>query len=85
MFVHYATLHLPPEPDGFYQYNSLQHLAYFAVVFLLPLLSILTGLAMSPALDRFYHNADSPIMSAWVRWVATDPANRAWPSLRDAA
>jgi DMSO/TMAO reductase YedYZ molybdopterin-dependent catalytic subunit/thiosulfate reductase cytochrome b subunit len=51
VFVHYPTFHLPPEPDGFYQYNSLQHLAYFSVVFLLPPLSILTGLAMSPALD----------------------------------
>jgi methionine sulfoxide reductase catalytic subunit len=50
--VHYATLHMPPEPDGFYRYNSLQHLAYFAVVFLLPPLSILTGLAMSPAVDN---------------------------------
>jgi DMSO/TMAO reductase YedYZ molybdopterin-dependent catalytic subunit len=51
VLVHYATLHMPPEPDGFYRYNSLQHLAYFAVVFLLPPLSMLTGLAMSPALD----------------------------------
>jgi DMSO/TMAO reductase YedYZ molybdopterin-dependent catalytic subunit/thiosulfate reductase cytochrome b subunit len=50
--VHYATFHMPPEPDGFYRYNSLQHLAYFAVVFLLPVLSILTGLAMSPAVDN---------------------------------
>ena len=52
MLVHYATFHMPPEPDGFYRYNSLQHLAYFAVVFLLPPLSILTGLAMSPAVDN---------------------------------
>jgi DMSO/TMAO reductase YedYZ molybdopterin-dependent catalytic subunit/thiosulfate reductase cytochrome b subunit len=50
-FVHYATFHMPPEPDGFYQYNSLQHLAYFSVVFAFPPLSILTGLAMSPAVD----------------------------------
>ena len=52
IFVHYATFHLPAEPDGFYQYNALQHLAYFAVVFVLPPLSILTGLAMSPAIDN---------------------------------
>ncbi len=52
--VHYATFHMPPEPDGFYQYNSLQHLAYFAVVFILPTLSILTGLAMSPAIDNHF-------------------------------
>lgn len=51
VFVHYATFHMPPEPDGFYRYNSLQHLAYGAVVFVLGPLSILTGLAMSPALD----------------------------------
>jgi DMSO/TMAO reductase YedYZ molybdopterin-dependent catalytic subunit/thiosulfate reductase cytochrome b subunit len=52
IFVHYATFHMPAEPDGFYQYNALQHLAYFAVVFVLPSLSILTGLAMSPAIDN---------------------------------
>jgi thiosulfate reductase cytochrome b subunit len=52
VLVHYATFHMPAEPDGFYQYNALQHLAYFAVVFVLPPLSILTGLAMSPALDN---------------------------------
>ena len=27
VFVHYATFHLPPEPDGFYRYNALQQLA----------------------------------------------------------
>ncbi|MGN6366720.1 MAG: molybdopterin-dependent oxidoreductase [Phycisphaerae bacterium] len=54
VFVHYATFHLPPEPDGFYRYNALQQLSYFAVIFILPPLSILTGLAMSPALvNRF--------------------------------
>jgi DMSO/TMAO reductase YedYZ molybdopterin-dependent catalytic subunit/thiosulfate reductase cytochrome b subunit len=54
VLVHYATLHMPPEPDGFYKYNSLQHLAYFAVVFILSPLSILTGLAMSPAVDNHF-------------------------------
>lgn len=54
MFVHYATFHLPPEPNGFYQYNALQQLSYFAVIFILAPLSILTGPAMSPALvNRF--------------------------------
>jgi Ni/Fe-hydrogenase subunit HybB-like protein len=24
VFVHYATFHLPLEPDGFYHYNALQ-------------------------------------------------------------
>ena len=50
VFVHYATFHLPPEPNGFYGYNALQQLAYFGVVFLLAPLAILTGPSMSPAL-----------------------------------
>ncbi len=54
IFVHYATFHLPPEPDGFYRYNALQQLAYFAVVFVLAPLAIVTGPSMSPALtNRF--------------------------------
>src|SRR5579875_1425350 len=53
-FVHYVNLHLPPEPDGFYGYNALQQLAYCATIFMMAPLSILTGLAMSPALvNRF--------------------------------
>lgn len=53
-FVYYASFHLPPEPDGFYGYNALQQLAYAATVFIMAPLSILTGLAMSPALvNRF--------------------------------
>ena len=50
VFVHYATLHLPPEPDGFYHYNALQQLAYFAAVFILAPLAVVTGPSMSPAL-----------------------------------
>ena len=53
-FVYYATLHLPPEPNGFYGYNALQQLSYFATIFIMAPLSILTGMAMSPALvNRF--------------------------------
>jgi sulfoxide reductase catalytic subunit YedY len=64
VFVHYATFHLPPEPNGFFQYNALQQLSYFAVIFILAPLSILTGPAMSPALvNRF----------SWYRRL---PANR---------
>lgn len=48
-FVHYANFHLPPEPDGFYGYNALQQIAYAATVFVMAPISILTGLAMSPA------------------------------------
>ena len=54
VFVHYATFHRPPEPNGFFQYNALQQLAYFSVVFILAPLAILTGPSMSPALtNRF--------------------------------
>jgi thiosulfate reductase cytochrome b subunit len=54
VFVHYATFHLPPEPNGFYHYNALQQLTYFGVVFVLAPLAIMTGLSMSPALtNRF--------------------------------
>ena len=35
VMVHYATFHLPVEPDGFYHYNPLQQLAYAGVVFLI--------------------------------------------------
>jgi hypothetical protein len=52
--VHYATLHLPPEPNGFYGYNALQQIAYFAVFFVFGPVAILTGIAMSPAVvSRF--------------------------------
>ena len=54
IFVHYANLHIPPEPNGFYRYNPLQQLSYFATIFIMAPLSILTGMAMSPALvNRF--------------------------------
>lgn len=53
-FVHYATFHMPPEPNGFYQYNALQQLSYFAVVFILAPLAIVSGPSMSPAFtNRF--------------------------------
>ena len=45
---------MPPEPNGFYSYNPLQQLAYFAVVFIMAPLSMLSGIAMSPAVvNRF--------------------------------
>src|ERR1019366_6557878 len=49
VFAHYATFHLPPEPNGFFSYNALQKLTYFGVVFLLAPLAVLTGPSMSPA------------------------------------
>ena len=54
VFVHYATFHLPPEPNSFYAYNALQQLTYFGVVFVLAPLAILTGPSMSPALTSRY-------------------------------
>jgi sulfoxide reductase catalytic subunit YedY len=64
VFVHYATFHLPPEPDGFYGYNALQQLSYFGVVFVLAPLAIMTGLSMSPAFTGRF------------TWYAKVPANR---------
>jgi thiosulfate reductase cytochrome b subunit len=52
VFVYYATFHLPAEPNGFYQFNPLQQLSYFAVIFIMAPLSMLTGIAMSPAIDN---------------------------------
>jgi len=64
VFVHYATFHLPPEPDGFYRYNALQQLAYFGVVFILAPLAMLTGPSMSPA------------FTARFKWYPKLPGNR---------
>jgi len=64
VFVHYATFHLPPEPDGFYRYNALQQLAYFGAVFVLAPLAMLTGPAMSPAFTNRF------------KWYPQLPANR---------
>ncbi|SER44174.1 molybdopterin-dependent oxidoreductase [Pedobacter rhizosphaerae] len=55
VFVHYATLNMPIEPNGYYQYNALQQLSYFAVVFLLAPIAMLSGMAMSPAIENRFH------------------------------
>jgi sulfoxide reductase catalytic subunit YedY len=55
--IQYGALHLPQEPGGYFRFDALQQLSYFAVVFIASPLAILTGLAMSPALDnrfKFY-------------------------------
>lgn len=64
VFVHYATFHLPPEPNGFYHYNALQQLSYFGVVFILAPLAILSGPSMSPALTNRF------------KWYPKLPGNR---------
>ena len=64
VFVHYATFHLPPEPNGYYRYNALQQLAYFGVVFVLAPLAILSGPSMSPALTNRF------------KWYPKLPGNR---------
>jgi sulfoxide reductase catalytic subunit YedY len=50
--IQYSALHLPHEVGGYYRFDALQQLSYFAVVFVAGPLAILTGLAMSPALDN---------------------------------
>lgn len=55
VFVHYATFHLPVEPNGFYHYNALQQLSYFGVIFILAPLAMLTGMGMSPAIENRFH------------------------------
>ena len=64
VFVHYATFHLPPEPNGFYHYNALQQLTYFGVVFVLAPLAMLSGPSMSPALTNRF------------KWYPKLPGNR---------
>jgi hypothetical protein len=64
VFIHYATFHLPPEPDGFYHYNALQQLTYFGAVFILAPLAVLTGPSMSPA------------FTARFKWYPELPGNR---------
>lgn len=55
VFVYYATFHMPVEPNGFYYFNALQKISYFVVVFLLAPLAMLTGMAMSPAIENRFH------------------------------
>lgn len=55
VFVHYATFHWPIEPNGFYHFNALQQLSYFAVIFIMAPLAMFTGLAMSPAIDSRFN------------------------------
>jgi thiosulfate reductase cytochrome b subunit len=64
IFVHYATLHLPTEPNGFYRYNALQQLTYFGVAFILAPLAIITGPSMSPAFTNRF------------KWYPNLPGNR---------
>ena len=34
IWLHYAALHMPPEPNGFHGYNALQQIAYCSMVFI---------------------------------------------------
>jgi sulfoxide reductase catalytic subunit YedY len=52
--ITYLSLHFPKGASAFFHYDALQQLSYFAVIFILAPLAILTGLAMSPALDNRY-------------------------------
>lgn len=51
--ISYASLHWPMD-SGWTNYNALQVLSYFAVVFLISPLAILTGLRMSPAWPSYW-------------------------------
>jgi sulfoxide reductase catalytic subunit YedY len=55
VFVHYATFHMPIEPNGFYHFNALQQISYFAVVFVLAPIALLSGMSMSPAIENRFH------------------------------
>ncbi len=55
VFVHYATFNFPVEPNGFYHYNAIQQLTYFGTIFILAPLAMLTGMAMSPAIENRFH------------------------------
>jgi sulfoxide reductase catalytic subunit YedY len=55
VFVHYATFNMPEEPNGFYHFNALQQISYFSVIFVLAPLAMLTGMAMSPAIENRFH------------------------------
>ena len=48
----HLSLRLPLGASGFLRYAALQQLSCFTVIFVLAPLAILTGLAMSPALDN---------------------------------
>jgi methionine sulfoxide reductase catalytic subunit len=55
VFVHYATFHMPVEPNGFYHFNALQQVSYFVVVFILAPIALLSGMSMSPAIENRWH------------------------------
>lgn len=55
VFVHYATFHMPAEPNGFYHFNALQQISYFGVVFILAPIAMLSGMCMSPAIENRFH------------------------------
>jgi sulfoxide reductase catalytic subunit YedY len=55
VFVHYATFHMPIEPNGFYHFNALQQISYFGVVFILAPIAMLSGMSMSPAIENRFH------------------------------
>ncbi len=51
--VGYLTLHIPPE-SAFHPYDALQQLTYAGVAFILPVVMLLTALAMSPAFTNHF-------------------------------
>ena len=49
LIVHYATLNIPEEPNGFYHYNALQQLSYFVVIFIFAPVQFLPDETQYPA------------------------------------
>ncbi|WAB84741.1 cytochrome b/b6 domain-containing protein [Microcella daejeonensis] len=64
--LQYASLSWPSE-DGWVNYNSLQQLAYFSVVFLAAPLAIVTGLRMSGAWPRDAERLNRAYPIEWAR------------------
>ena len=66
--LQYASLQWPTE-DGWVNYNSLQQLAYFTIVFLAAPLAIITGLRLSGAWPRNAEHLNRVYPIEWARAV----------------
>ncbi|UFS58747.1 cytochrome b/b6 domain-containing protein [Subtercola endophyticus] len=63
--IQYASLNWPTE-DGWVNYNALQTLSYFFIVFIAAPLALLTGIRMAPGLAARFHSIEKayPITAA---------------------
>lgn len=65
-FIQYASLDWPVE-NGWVNYNSLQVLSYFVVVFIAAPLAVITGLRMSPAWPARTQRLNAAYPVEWAR------------------